>query len=259
MAGVMTDRRIKHLCQFPTHFLYDRIGFPVRAISPPYTEDEQRAIDNWCTVKKSDHFLGSAHAKPLTEDSPEVKGFQPMIEPFFNSSIAKVDDQRVISFGVSSMGYDVRLSDQDLKLFCNVYGGAEIDPMEIDIEKCFVTPEIKTCPKKGLKYVHVPPNGYLLGHTPEYFRIPRNTLVICLGKSTYARAAMAVNVTPIEPGFEGNVVIEIANLANLPLRVYLMTGISQFVFLESDSECDVSYADRNGKYQGQTGLTHARV
>jgi len=258
MPGIMTDRRIKKLSQYPTHMLCDEFCFPVRPICAPFTDEEAWAVGNWSSENQSDHILGLPYAYPLGEDSPHVQNFKPMIEPFLPSLIRKVDDQKVISFGVSSMGYDVRLSSKELKLFTNVWG-AEIDPMEIDVDKCFVTPVIRTCEKKGLKYVLIPPNSYLLGHTVEYFRIPRNCLVICLGKSTYARAAVAVNVTPIEPGFEGNVVLEIANHSNLPARVYLDCGVSQFVFFESEEECEVSYADRAGKYQHQTGLTHARV
>lgn len=182
-----------------------------------------------------------------------------MIEPFHGVNIRYLENgQKIISKGLSSMGYDVSLSDKELKLFTNL-NSAEIDPMDIDIDKCFVTPEIRTCPIKGLEYVLIPPNSYLLGHTVEYFRIPNDIIVICLGKSTYARAGVGVNVTPIEPGFKGEVVIEIPNYTNLPVRIYLNSGIAQFVFLQSDNPCKVSYSDRSGKYQGQTGLTHAKI
>lgn len=250
---VLTDRQITRLCNKPTHMLYDRFGFGVCLITEPYTEEEERAIANFCS-DIGQVYGNEEEARPVED----VNDWVPMISPFHPELIRKVGDQKVISYGISSMGYDVSLSGKELKLFTNLFS-AEIDPMEIDVDKCFVDPQVRTCPKKGLEYVLLPPNSYLLGHTVEYFNIPRDILTICLGKSTYARAAIAVNVTPIEPGFSGTVVLEIANLTNLPARVYLNMGISQFIFLKADEECSVSYADRGGKYQGQTGLTHAKV
>ena len=169
---------------------------------------------------------------------------------------------KAISKGVTSFGYDVTLSDVALKLFSNVHatmGGktAVINPKKIDLDM-FVSPEIFSCPEFG-RYVQMPPHSYMLGYTVETFNIPRNILVACLGKSTYARAGIVINVTPIEPEFEGQVVIEIFNGTSLPAMIFVNEGIAQFIFLESDENCEVSYKDRGGKYQGQRGLTHARV
>lgn len=167
-----------------------------------------------------------------------------MIVPYEDQLIRHDDDNnKIISYGVSSYGYDVRLSDQ-FKLFTNVNSNI-IDPLNIN-EKSFID-------MVG-DYCIIPPNSYLLGHTIEYFKIPRNVILLCIGKSTYARCGALINITPIEPEFEGQVVIEIANGTNCPLKVYANQGIAQFIFFEADESCMVSYADRNGKYQGQTGI-----
>lgn len=203
------------------------------------------------------HLRGAGFDMMIKEFDGSIE-FKPMIEPFHPELIRMRGDQKIISNGLSSMGYDVSLASGELKLFTNVNAG-EIDPMDIDVDKVFITPAVHTCPKKGLQYVLIPPNGYLLGYTREYFNMPNDVLAICLGKSTYARSAVTVNCTPIEPGFSGAVVMEIGNMANLPVRIYLEVGISQFLFLKAEEECEVSYATRGGKYQGQTGLTHAKV
>lgn len=210
--------------------------------------------------------------EPLwTLPEEEARGFQRrlarnpelcMIEPFLEKSVKLVNDIKIISKGVSSYGYDVTLSDKGLKLFTdsNACGGdvpMVINPKAMD-SRLFVEPEIRFSVEFG-HYVMLPPHSYLLGHTVEFFRIPRNVLVICLGKSTYARGAIAVNVTPIEPEFEGNVVIEISNLTGLPVMVYVNEGVAQFCFFESDEACEVSYKDRDGKYQGQLGTVDAKV
>lgn len=198
--------------------------------------------------------------------------FPSMIAPFINGQIRKVEtgepldtsgggsatavgERKIISKGLTSYGYDVALSDREVKIFTNI-NATEIDPKRLD-SRCLVDAEIKY-DVDGAKYVTLPPNSYLLGHTVEYFRMPRDLVAVCLGKSTYARAGVLVNVTPIEPGFEGNVVIEVGNSTGLPVRIYLNEGISQFLFLQGDP-CEVSYADRGGKYQGQTGVTLPRV
>ena len=163
-----------------------------------------------------------------------------MIEPF-------VDDQvraGVISYGVSSYGYDVRVGDE-FKVFTNVYNTV-VDPKNFD-SKSFVDIRADVC--------IIPPNSFALASTIEYFRIPRDILTICLGKSTYARCGIIVNVTPFEPEWEGHVTIEISNSTPLPARIYAGEGICQVLFLESDENCEVSYRDRKGKYQGQVGVT----
>lgn len=173
-----------------------------------------------------------------------------MIEPYVAESIRTVDGRNVLSYGVSSFGYDVRLA-EEFKIFTNINSGV-IDPKRLD-PGCLVDAELRT-DEFGDKYVLLPPNSYLLGRTVEWFRIPRDVTVICVGKSTYARAGAIVNVTPIEAGFCGNVVIEISNSTNLPLKIYAGEGACQFLFIQGNEPCRVSYADRNGKYQNQEGI-----
>lgn len=181
-----------------------------------------------------------------------------MIVPFSREQIRVNDDGvKIISKGVSSYGYDVSLS-EEFKIFTNI-NSSIIDPKRFDEQKCLIDATLQIDEENGDKYVILPPNSYLLGRTNEYFHIPRDITVVCLGKSTYARVGAIVNVTPIEAGFKGNVVIEISNSTNLPLKVYANEGISQFLFFRGDVECKVSYADRCGKYMGQTGVTLAKV
>ena len=163
-----------------------------------------------------------------------------MIEPFVESQRREGG----ISFGLSSYGYDARLADE-FKIFTNV-DSAIVDPKVFN-EQGFVTRKGETC--------IIPPNSFLLCHTVEYFRIPRDVLVICLGKSTYARCGLIVNVTPLEPEWEGQVTIEISNTTPLPARIYANEGICQFLFLKGDAPPEVSYADRKGKYMGQRGVS----
>ncbi len=163
-----------------------------------------------------------------------------MIEPFTDG----LKRDGVISYGLSSYGYDLRITDE-FKVFTNVYS-AIVDPKNFSTDS-FV--DIKT------NVAIIPPNSFALARSVEYFRIPRGVLCICLGKSTYARAGIVVNVTPFEPGWEGHVTIEISNTTPLPAKIYANEGIAQVLFLEADEECEVSYADRKGKYQGQIGVT----
>jgi dCTP deaminase len=167
-----------------------------------------------------------------------------MIEPFVESQ--KRDG--VISYGLSSYGYDARVSD-DFKIFTNV-DSAVIDPKSFSAES-FVDRKVPVC--------IIPPNSFALAHTIEYFRIPRDTLVICLGKSTYARCGIIVNVTPLEPEWEGQVTIEISNTTPLPAKIYAFEGICQFLFLKGDQPCETSYADKAGKYMRQRGVSLPRM
>ena len=167
-----------------------------------------------------------------------------MIEPF----VEKQTRQGVISYGLSSYGYDARVG-RDFKIFTNV-SSAIVDPKNFSSES-FVDKQTDICV--------VPPNSFALASTMEYFRIPRDTLVICLGKSTYARCGIIVNVTPLEPEWEGHVTIEISNTTPLPARIYAGEGICQFLFFKSDQVCEISYADRGGKYQKQRGVTLPRL
>ena len=162
-----------------------------------------------------------------------------MIEPFADSQVR----DGVISYGLSSYGYDIRVADE-FKIFSNVYS-ATVDPKHFD-------------PRSMVDYKGdmciIPPNSFALGRTVEYFRIPRGVLTICLGKSTYARCGIIVNVTPFEPEWEGYVTLEISNTAPLPARIYANEGIAQVLFFEADEVCEISYADKKGKYQAQQSI-----
>jgi dCTP deaminase len=167
-----------------------------------------------------------------------------MIAPFTES----LKRDGVISYGVSSYGYDARVSDE-FKIFTNV-DSAIVDPKDFS-DAGFVDRKTDQCV--------IPPNSFALARTVEYFRIPRDVLVICLGKSTYARCGIIVNVTPLEPEWEGHVTLEFSNTTPLPARIYANEGACQFIFLKADSPCETSYADRKGKYQGQQGVTLPRL
>ena len=167
-----------------------------------------------------------------------------MIEPFEYNQIRSVNDERVISYGTSSYCYDVRCA-ADFKVFTNI-NSAIVDPKKFD-ESSFVDKCSDSCV--------IPPNSFALARTIEYFRIPRTVLTVCLGKSTYARCGIIVNVTPLEPEWEGHVTLEFSNTTPLPARVYANEGVAQMIFFESDESCEISYLDRGGKYQGQEGVT----
>ncbi len=167
-----------------------------------------------------------------------------LIEPFAAEQIREQDGTRVISFGTSSYGYDIRCA-PEFKVFTNI-NSVIVDPKRFD-PGSFVDVQAEVC--------IVPPNSFALARTVEYFRIPRNILTICLGKSTYARCGIIVNVTPLEPEWEGHVTLEFSNTTPLPAKIYANEGVAQVIFLESDELCEVSYRDRGGKYQGQTGVT----
>jgi dCTP deaminase len=167
-----------------------------------------------------------------------------MIEPFEEAQVR----DHVISYGVSSYGYDIRVA-REFKIFTNVFS-ATVDPKHFD-------------PKSMVDFVGdvcvIPPNSFALARTVEYFRIPRKVLTVCLGKSTYARCGIIVNVTPFEPEWEGFVTLEISNTTPLPAKIYANEGIAQVLFFEADEECETSYADKKGKYQAQTGVVLPRL
>jgi dCTP deaminase len=167
-----------------------------------------------------------------------------MIEPFNDKQVG----EGVISYGLSSYGYDMRIADE-FKIFTNI-PNSTVDPKSLN-PKNFVDYKGDIC--------IVPPNSYTLGRSVEYFRIPRETIAICLGKSTYARCGIIINVTPLEPEWEGYVTIEISNTAPLPTKIYANEGIAQILFLGASEICETSYADRAGKYQAQTGITLAKI
>ena len=167
-----------------------------------------------------------------------------MIEPFEDRQVR----DGVISYGLSSYGYDIRVADE-FKVFTNI-NSTVVDPKNFDA-RSFVDLTTDIC--------IIPPNSFVLSKTVEYFRIPRDVLTICVGKSTYARCGLIVNVTPFEPEWEGFVTLEISNTTPLPARVYANEGIAQVLFFQSDEPCEVSYADKKGKYQKQQGLTLPRL
>jgi dCTP deaminase len=168
-----------------------------------------------------------------------------MIEPFAERQVRQLDNgQRVISYGLSSYGYDLRVADE-FKVFTNVFNTV-VDPKNFDA-KSFVDLQEDVC--------IVPPNSFALARSIEYFRIPRDILTICIGKSTYARCGIIVNVTPFEPEWEGHVTLEISNTTPLPAKIYANEGLAQVLFWRASEPCETSYADRCGKYQKQQGIT----
>ncbi len=169
---------------------------------------------------------------------------QGMIEPFEPGQVREVNGQRIVSYGTSSYGYDVRCA-AEFKIFTNI-NSTIVDPKDFD-PNSFVDFSGEIC--------IIPPNSFALARTVEYFRIPRNVLTVCLGKSTYARCGIIVNVTPLEPEWEGHVTLEFSNTTTLPAKIYANEGVAQMLFFESDEVCEVSYRDRGGKYMGQVGVT----
>jgi dCTP deaminase len=167
-----------------------------------------------------------------------------MISPFEDGQIRKVGDEKIISYGTSSYGYDARVADE-FRIFTNV-NNSIVDPKAFD-SNSFVERQSDVC--------IIPPNSFALARTVEYFNIPRDLLVICLGKSTYARCGIIVNVTPLEPEWEGHVTLEFSNTTNLPAKIYANEGSCQFIFLRASEICQTSYRDKGGKYQGQKGVT----
>jgi dCTP deaminase len=167
-----------------------------------------------------------------------------MISPFEPQAVREYQGKKAVSFGTSSYGYDVRCADE-FKVFTNVFSTV-VDPKQFD-PRSFVD-------IKGPECI-IPPNSFALARTVEYFKIPRDVLVVCLGKSTYARCGIIVNVTPLEPEWEGHVTLEFSNTTPLPARIYANEGVAQMLFFGADEVCETSYKDRGGKYQGQQGVT----
>jgi dCTP deaminase len=167
-----------------------------------------------------------------------------MIVPFETHQVRHGISGKIVSHGTSSYGYDVRCA-TEFKIFTNI-NSAVVDPKNFAPES-FVDVVSNVC--------IIPPNSFALARSIEYFRVPRNVLVVCLGKSTYARCGIIVNVTPLEPEWEGHITLEFSNTTPLPAKIYANEGVAQLLFLESDEECEVSYKDRDGKYQGQKGVT----
>lgn len=171
-----------------------------------------------------------------------------MIEPFESGQVRSINGERIVSYGTSSYGYDVRCANE-FKIFTNI-NSTIVDPKNFD-EKSFVDFVGDVC--------IIPPNSFALARTVEYFRIPREVLTVCLGKSTYARCGIIVNVTPLEPEWEGHVTLEFSNTTPLPAKIYAGEGCAQMLFFGGDEVCEISYRDRGGKYQGQLGVTLPRT
>ncbi|MFI4921884.1 MAG: dCTP deaminase [Gammaproteobacteria bacterium] len=167
-----------------------------------------------------------------------------MIEPFEPGQVREAKGAKIVSYGTSSYGYDVRCADE-FKIFTNI-NSTIVDPKNFD-SGSFVDFKGDCCV--------IPPNSFALARTVEFFRIPRSVLTVCLGKSTYARCGIIVNVTPLEPEWEGHVTLEFSNTTTLPAKIYANEGVAQMLFFESDEVCETSYKDRGGKYQGQKGVT----
>ncbi len=270
--SIRPDSWIKRQCTPPSFMVTEdqplhtgNLTHQIRRITYPSHE----TLDSLKAKMEQYSFTNSGikEFRPLTPE--EIAAFKPMIEPFEPLQVRfrdkylgfdQADDpnslgeeiivsDKVISYGVSSYGYDIRCADE-FKVFTNI-NSTVVDPKNFN-DDCFVN-------VSGKGYCIIPPNSFALARTVEYFRIPRSVLTICLGKSTYARVGIVVNVTPFEPEFEGQVVLEFSNTTPLPAKIYANEGCAQVLFFESDTPCDVSYKDRGGKYQGQRGITTAKL
>lgn len=243
--SIKADRWIKEQCSTPHYALDHHDG----EVSYGWVHPKE-SLDQLAFGAK---MIG-ATLRELTAE--ETANWKPMIEPFEPGQVRsrQVKDigmedgerreEKLISYGTSSYGYDVRVG-REFKVFTNIHSSV-VDPKNFD-EKSFVDFTGDVC--------IIPPNSFALARTVEYFRIPRDVLTICLGKSTYARCGIIVNVTPLEPEWEGHVTLEFSNTTNLPAKIYAGEGVAQMLFLQSDEACEISYKDRGGKYQGQTGVT----
>jgi len=213
--------------------------------SQPNTGKIANLLRTYCRARRNETDRMSIKADKWIR---RMAGSHKMIEPFESGQVREVGGKRIVSYGTSSYGYDIRCSDE-FKIFTNI-NSTIVDPKAFD-PKSFVDFKGPVC--------IIPPNSFVLARTVEYFRIPRNVLTICLGKSTYARCGIIVNVTPLEPEWEGHVTLEFSNTTPLPAKIYANEGVAQVLFIESDEVCETSYKDRGGKYQGQTGVTLPRI
>ena len=240
--GLLSDKQIKARCMKPTHFLQDTTTGKFVPVIPGVTHPAEQ-VANW-------ENLNLSRLVKATPAKIKEFGWKPMIEPFFDAAVSEHNGVGVMSYGVSSYGYDLRMSSEQLKVFSNLSGNV-VDPLAMDPSN-YVTPIVYE-DGHGRKYYIQPPTSVTLGHSPEYFNIPRDVLITCLGKSTMARAGLSVIVTPLEPEWDGQLVIEVVNHISSPVKVYLEMGIGQLLFHKGDEVCEVSYRDRKGKYNGQTG------
>jgi dCTP deaminase len=261
---ILSDKTIRSLCMVPEMY-FDEAGYN------QYWENGVALPAHVQAAAMERERIRQMFFKPVSQEMKD--SFKPMITPFIDGcirqiSIGDVDAEetvkrKVLSYGLSSFGYDVRLSDKFIDgkppfvIFTN-HHSAIIDPKRADSQRDTMALEIHT-DSDGAKYVIMPAHTYGMGFTEEVFDIPRDISVVCVGKSTYARSAVFVNVTPIEAGFKGSVVIELGNSSGCPVKIYLAEGVAQFLFFRGNEACETSYADRNGKYQNQRGIVHSKV
>lgn len=243
---ILNDKQIRELC---VQRAYKAKLPPGENFGVDDIEMLKRKADDDFTAPELRKWFSSMVAELERERADNADpDWKPMIAPFSGQQIKTNDrGERILSWGLSSAGYDVRLANK-FKIFTNI-NSSIVDPLNMS-DDCYVDFEGDAC--------ILPPNSYLLGHTIETFNIPRDVMVVCVGKSTLARTGCIVNTTPIEPGFSGQVVIEISNATPLPMKIYANMGVAQFLYFKGEP-CEVSYADRNGKYQNQQGITTARV
>ncbi len=249
--SILSDKQIRARCIAPTHAV-TRIS----KLRGAWIEHAREDII--ATEEDIARMLARTEIHPaVTRYTAERQAlFQPMIEPFESKQVREVPErvpqaqvmEKIVSYGLSSYGYDVRCADE-FKIFTNV-NSSIVDPKNFD-DKAFVNVKARE--------IVIPPNSFALARTVEYFRIPRDMLVVCLGKSTYARCGIIVNVTPLEPEWEGHVTLEFSNTTPLPAKIYAGEGCAQFLFLKADEVCEQSYKDKGGKYQGQTGVVTPRM
>ena len=247
----LSDRQIKERCMKPTHFLQDGGGKGTYSPVIPGVTHPVEVVENW-EVRSYSRLMKA------TDRAIQDLNWKPMISPFVDHAVRYKDDgTKIISYGLSSAGYDIRMAKQGIKIFTNI-NSTIIDPMRMS-PSAYSDAEVRFDEEFGLHYFVLPPKTVALGHTMEIFNVPRDIIITCLGKSTYARVAMMPIVTPLEPEWEGQLVLEVANLVELPTRVYLECGIAQLLFGQMSEPCQVSYKDKGGKYQGQTGTQDALV
>ena len=249
--SILSDKQIRKL-SMPPSFVVKR-NIPQQQSNShdiflsPYSinefswEDEQTIEDRICQFNRNRQFaigepIGIYGYRKVTPE--DLKDWKPMIEPFSPDLVRELNEEKIVSYGTSSYGYDIRCG-REFKIFTNI-NSTVVDPKNFD-ERNYVD-------HVG-DYCIIPPNSFALARTMEYFRIPRNILTVCLGKSTYARCGIIVNVTPFEPEWEGHVTLEFSNTTPLPAKIYAGEGCAQVLFFMADEECETSYKDRNGKYQ----------
>lgn len=261
--GILSDEDIRQLCVLP-ETVFDKVRFnnAVHNYASEHHHNVSPMTDyHRQEMQKAKEQLRPKYTYPVTDEHRAQ--FVPMIENFVDRQVKVEGEAKKISFGLSSFGYDVRLSDEVINdrppfvIFTN-HRSALIDPKRADAERSTTPLEVHT-DEDGAKYVIMPAHTYGMGFTTERFNIPRDISVVCVGKSTYARSAVFVNVTPIEAGFVGTVVIELGNSTGSPVKIYLNEGIAQFIFFRGKRACNTSYADRGGKYMGQAGIVHSKV